>query len=147
LALAAVGWFVGTGKPLFYSGGFESMDRQSMGNVFRRPESEEVLLMAAVCMNPEFYPKLRNALGLGDLRDPRALELFITMEEWYRDGGTGKDDLLSRIKDNDLRDFVAARGSSPALPPNVGQVVSDGITRICLYREEIKRRSAIDRRF
>jgi DNA primase len=100
--------------------------------------SYELSLLAVVCVNPELYPKLRGVLEKEELSDPRARELFIALEEWYRDGGTGMDDLLSRISDDALRDFVMAREAAGAFSHNAGQLVSDGINRV--RQEGLKRR-------
>jgi DNA primase len=106
----------------------------------------ELALFAAVLVNPGWYPKVREALGgvsaIEELADPRAKDLFLALEEWYRDGGPGIDDLLSRIADNSLRNFVIAQGASEAFPAGdeqFEQFVSDGINRIKQKRLERRR--------
>jgi DNA primase len=106
----------------------------------------ELALFTAVAVNPGWYPKVREALGgvsaIEELTDPYAKELFLALEEWYRDGGSGIDDLLSRIGGNSLRNFVIEQGASEAFSSKIEQFeqfVSDGINRIKQKRLERRR--------
>jgi DNA primase len=100
----------------------------------------ELFLLTAAAVNHELYPKLRPALSVEELDDPNAKELFIALEEWYRNGESGIDDLLSRIGSEALRDFVIKQGMTEAFSGRPEQLVSDGVKR--LKRKRLERRRA-----
>jgi DNA primase len=101
--------------------------------------NDELFLLTVVFLNPGLYPKLFSALTIEELKDPHAKELFIALDEWYRNDSSGMDDLLSRVKDEALRKFVLEQGSSEAFSGHVAQLVSDGIRRIKQKRLERRR--------
>jgi DNA primase len=104
----------------------------------RRPVSlnDELFLLVAVLVNHDLYPKLRSALIVEDFDDPAARELFIALEEWFRNDMPGMDDLLSRISDGALRNFVIQQGVSEAFSMNPERLVGDGIRKIRQKRLE-----------
>jgi DNA primase len=105
--------------------------------------NDELFLLTAVFLNPGLYPKLLSTFTIEELNDPHAKELFIALDEWYRNDSTGVDDLLSRVNDEGLRKFVLERGSSEAFSVNPEQLVSDGIKRIKQKRLERRRAEII----
>jgi DNA primase len=98
--------------------------------------NDELFLLTAVLVNHDLYPKLRSALSIEDFDDPAAKELFIALEEWFRNDMPGMDDLLSRIHDGALRNFVIQQGASEAFSGRPEQLVSDGIRKIRQKRLE-----------
>jgi DNA primase len=108
----------------------------------RRPVSlnDELFLLTAVSVNSGLYPKLRSALTIEDFEDPAARELFIALEEWFRNDMPGMDDLLSRIQDEALRNFVILKGASEAFSARPEQLVSDGIRKV--QQKRLERRLA-----
>ncbi|GHV75967.1 DNA primase [Spirochaetia bacterium] len=98
--------------------------------------NDELFLLTAVLVNPLLYPKLRSSLTIDDFDDPAARELFIALEEWFRNDMPGMDDLLSRIEDGGLRNFVILKGASEAFSVRPEQLVSDGIRKIRQKRLE-----------
>jgi DNA primase len=98
--------------------------------------NDELFLLTAVLVNPLLYPKLRSSLSIEDFDDPAARELFIALEEWFRNDMPGMDDLLSRIQDGNLRNFVIRKGASEAFSARPEQLVSDGIKKIRQKRLE-----------
>jgi DNA primase len=101
--------------------------------------NDELFLLTAVFLNPGLYPKLLSTFTIEELKDPHAKELFIALDEWYRNDSLGVDDLLSRVNDEGLRKFVLERGSSEAFSVHPEQLVSDGIKRIKQKRLEHRR--------
>jgi DNA primase len=101
--------------------------------------NDELFLLTAAAANAGLYPKLRSALSIEELEDPNAKELFIALEEWFRNGGLGIDDLLSRISGDPLRQFVVQRGATEAFAVHPEQLISDGIRRIKQKRLERRR--------
>jgi DNA primase len=98
--------------------------------------NDELFLLIAVLVNHDLYPKLRSALVIDDFDDPAARELFIALEEWFRNDMPGLDDLKERISDEALRNFVIQQGVSQAFYINSDKLVSDGIRKIRQKRLE-----------
>lgn len=92
--------------------------------------NDELFLLLAVVVNRSLYPKLRASLSPEDIDDPRAKELFVALEECFRNESADMDGLLGRIGDEDLKSFVLARGTSDAFLVNPERMVADGIARI-----------------
>jgi DNA primase len=101
--------------------------------------NDELFLLTAVLVNPGLYPKLRSALSIEEFDDSGAKELFIALEEWFRNDTPGVDDLLARIQDEGLRNFVISQGASDAFSDQPERLVSDGIKRIKQKRLEHRR--------
>jgi DNA primase len=112
--------------------------RETGDSGVQRPISlnDELFLLTAVVVNHNLYPKLRSALTSEDFDDPAARELFIALEEWFRNDMPGMDDLLSRISNGALRDFVVRQGVSEAFSINPGRLVNDGIRTVRQKRLE-----------
>jgi DNA primase len=98
--------------------------------------NDELFLLIAVLVNHELYPKLRSALVIDDFDDPAAKELFIALEEWFRNDMPGLEDLKARINDEALRNFVIQQGVSQAFFINPDKLMSDGIRKIRQKRLE-----------
>jgi DNA primase len=98
--------------------------------------NDELFLLTAVLVNHDLYSKLRSALSVDDFDDSAARELFIALEEWFRNDMPGMDDLLSRISDGVLRNFVIQQGASEAFSGNPEKLVNDGIRKVKQKRLE-----------
>jgi DNA primase len=98
--------------------------------------NDELFVLIAVFVNHDLYPKLRAALDIDDFDDPAARELFIALEEWFRNDMPGMEDLKERISDEALRNFVIQQGVSDAFSLNSDKLVSDGIRKIRQKRLE-----------
>ncbi|GAB1482786.1 DNA primase [Treponema sp.] len=104
--------------------------------------NDELFLLMAVLVNRGLYPRLRSELSPEDIDDSRAKELFVALEECFRNEADDLDSLISRIKDEELISFVLARVASDAFTENAERLVSDGITRV-KKRDLEKRRASI----
>jgi hypothetical protein len=102
--------------------------------------NDELYLLTAVLANPWLYPKLRLSLSIEEMEDPEAKELFIALEEWFRSRNTGviPADLLSRINNKCLRDFVE-KGVKRTFSLNPESLVQDFIKRIKVKHLERRR--------
>jgi DNA primase len=116
------------------------------GDIREKPlrMNDELYLLTAVLVNHWLYPKLRSSLSIEELEDPGAKELFIALEEWFRNRNTGEEDrvqaippdLLSRINGDALRNFVIEQGVKGAFSSNPELLVQDSIRRIKVKRLE-----------
>jgi DNA primase len=102
--------------------------------------NDELFLLLAVVVNRGLYKKLRTSLTPEDIDDQRAKELFVVLEECYRNESEDLDGLLTAITDEDLRAFVLARSASDAFTVNPDRIVMDGISRI--KQKSLERRRA-----
>jgi DNA primase len=101
--------------------------------------NDELFLLTVVLMNFGLYPRFRKALSIGEIEDPAAKELFITMEECFMNDEKGMDSLLSRISSPELKNFILGRGASKEFSINPEQLLADGIKRT--RRKRLERRS------
>jgi DNA primase len=90
----------------------------------------ELFLLTVVSVNMNFYPEFRAALEIKEIDDPAAKELFIAMEECFIHDENGIDALLERIRNEQLRNFIASRGSSPEFKSDPHRLMEDGINGI-----------------
>jgi DNA primase len=116
--------------------------------------NDELFLLTAVAVNHRLFAKLRSTLSIEELEDPQAKELFIALEEWFRNGVPEEDarddlhsgeavlpyDLLSRIHDEALRNFVIEQGASKAFFLEPDRLVMRSVDR--LKQKRLERRQA-----
>jgi DNA primase len=102
--------------------------------------NDELFLLTAVLINNGLYAKLRSSLSIEDFEDPYARELWIALEEWFRNDMPGMDDLLSRIDTEALQTFVYQQSATNAFSHNPEQLIADGVRKIKIKR--LKRRLA-----
>jgi DNA primase len=92
--------------------------------------NDELFLLTTVSVNAALYPEFRSALGIPEIEDPSAKELFVALEECFIHEESGIDDLLSRISSEPLRAFIVERGTSAEFSGDPGRLMRDGIKRI-----------------
>jgi DNA primase len=91
----------------------------------------ELSMLTAVAVNMELYSEFRTALEIKEIDDPAAKELFIAMEECFIHEEADIDSLLSRIKNEQLKNFIAARGTSAEFNSSTARrLMDDGIKKI-----------------
>jgi DNA primase len=108
--------------------------------------NDELFLLTAVLVNHGLYTKLRSNLSIEELDDPGAKEIFIALEEWFRDDCPGggeaalPPDLLSRIRDEAIRGFVLEQGASRAFSADPELLFQDSLKRV--KQKRLERRQA-----
>jgi len=91
----------------------------------------ELSMLTAVAVNMALYPEFRTALEIKEIDDPAAKELFVAMEECFIHEEGDIDSLLARIKNEQLKKYIAEKGSSAEF--NAGssrRLMEDGIKKI-----------------
>jgi DNA primase len=97
----------------------------------------ELSLLTIVAVNMDLYRDFRAAVEIKEIEDRAAKEIFITLEECFVHDESGIDSILSRIKDEDLRNFVADRGTTGEYRgSSARQLMEDGILGIRIRRYE-----------
>jgi DNA primase len=91
----------------------------------------ELSMLTAVALNMALYPEFRTALEIKEIDDPAAKELFVAMEECFVHEESDIYSLLSRIKNEQLKKFIASRGSSAEFNAVYSRrLMEDGIKKI-----------------
>ncbi|MCL2763196.1 MAG: DNA primase [Treponema sp.] len=121
------------------SNGEEVLDTQSTIRM-----NDELFLLTVVSVNTHLYPEFRASIAMGEIEDPAAKELFITLEECFRNEESGPDALMSRIESAALRSFLIQRGISPEFRGDAKRdprkLMEDGIKRV--KEKRLRRRLA-----
>jgi len=108
-------------------------DKQGVFTEHTIRRNDELILLTVVAVNMELYPEFRAALEIKEIEDRSAKELFIALEECFKQEESGIDSLLKRINDDSLKAFIAANGDSPefkgsqSLDPR--RLMEDGINK------------------
>ncbi len=100
--------------------------------------SAELRAVLAVAVNQSFFPAMRNSLSSDDFEDQAARDLFIVLEECYRDGAASYDALLERCSNREIASLIAETAVSGEFSENAEKVVDDGIRLV--------RRNALEKR-
>jgi DNA primase len=100
--------------------------------------NDELGLLTLVLVNFGLYPEFRRIVGIEEIEDAAARELFIAMEECYVRDESGADAVLSRISSVPLRNYAASKGVSKEFSGNPGQLMRDGIKKI--NQKKLRRR-------
>jgi DNA primase len=101
--------------------------------------SLDLFLMIALVENSESFSSVRNILDIDDLVDANAKIVYILLEEMHRRDNTLSKNLLSEIKDDDLRSLIAYKLSTGEFRVNSDQIIKDSVKRIKQRNFEQKR--------
>jgi DNA primase len=121
--------------------------------------NDELFLLAAVFINHRLYAKFRSILPIEELEDPKAKELYVALEEWFRNeapdtfgavspGVPGADavlpgELLSRVRSEALRTFVLGQSAQGAFSRNPENLMIGGAKRIRQKRLDRRRKEIV----
>jgi DNA primase len=98
--------------------------------------NDELFLLTVVSVNTHLYPEFRAFIERREieLEDPAAKELYVALEECFRNEESGPDALISRIASPVVRNFIIERGISPEFKGDSKRdprrLMEDGIRRI-----------------
>jgi DNA primase len=96
-----------------------------------RAVTDDLFLMLAVAAHQELFPVVRNSgLGMRDLQDERARELYIALEEAFRADEKTLEAILARVGSGWLREAVIRKVSSGEFDLNQEKMVADAVKRI-----------------
>ncbi len=106
----------------------------------------DLFLMLAAVSNPQYYPLVRRELSFEDIADSRARELYIAMEESFREERLQETDyVLSKLENEELGELVMRKASSEEFTVNAEQVVKDSVRTIKVRSLEEQRRKLHER--
>lgn len=94
--------------------------------------NDELFVLTVVSVNTALFPEFRASITMREIEDPYAKELFIALEESFRNDET--DAFMSRISSSALRNFIIERGISAEFKGDSkrdpAKLMEDGIRRI-----------------
>jgi DNA primase len=94
----------------------------------------ERLLLTVVAVNTHLFPEFRAAVEMREIEDTIAKEIFLALEESFREGDDDTDAVLNRISSPALRNFIIEQGMSPEFKGDERRdprkVMEDGIGRM-----------------
>ncbi len=114
----------------FFRGSERSEIRQPATQPTREPATIDLFLMLATIANRQFYSFVRKTLSLGDLRDERAKEVFVALEECYRREEESMESLLARIEQPETVQIITERLLSDEFSVNADKAIRDAVFRI-----------------
>jgi DNA primase len=90
----------------------------------------ELFLLTVVSVNMDLFPEFRATVNMDEIDDIAARELYVALEECFRNEESGLDALLARVESESLRKFVIERGMSGEFKNDPKKLMKDGIKRI-----------------
>ncbi len=108
----------------------QRIKRSEPANPAAREIADELFLMLAITAHREYFPYARTLLSTEMLTDEKAKELYIALEECYREEKTSIESLLEKIEDKELCDLVIKKASSSEFDLNTEKIVQDGVSKI-----------------
>ncbi|WP_020613658.1 DNA primase [Sediminispirochaeta bajacaliforniensis] len=100
----------------------------------------ELFLMLAVIVNRASFAYVRSTIGVDDLEDSFAREIYIALEEAYRNGEESLESLIQRLDRQELKNLVYEKISGNEFSVNGESIIHDGVRAIRLQRLEERRR-------
>ncbi len=104
---------------------------------FIKPDAELRAILAVVA-NFDFFNIMRSSLSVDDFESDLAREMFITLEECFREGATSTDSILSRCNE-EIKSIVTNAITSGEFAQNSKQVIEGSV-------QMLKRKSLVRRR-
>lgn len=89
--------------------------------------TDELFLMLAVTVNQQFFSELRNFISLDIIEDDFAKELYIALEEAFREDKTSLEALLEKVENKALKNLIIQKDMEGEFAVNQKQVIYDGI--------------------
>lgn len=123
-----------------------SKDTESSGpkKVTIKPNAE-LRGVLAVIANLEKFELMRKTLLLDDFEDPAARDLFIILEECYREDAISHGNVLAKCSDENLKNIVAKAVASGEYSENPERAIEDAIKLIKRNSLEKKRRHLMNK--
>lgn len=99
----------------------------------------ELYLMFAVIDNYDYFYLIREELPVDEIQDRAARDIYIILEECYRNNSFSPEYVLERIDNSELKNLLARKLSSEEFSVNSGQLIEESIKTIKLKNLHAKR--------
>ena len=90
----------------------------------------ELVLMIAVMGSQQLFSFVRSRVSLDDLEEAPARELYVCMEECFRNGVWNTEALLAKVENGKLKEFIIQKLVSDEFTTNRERIVKDAATRL-----------------
>ncbi len=90
----------------------------------------DLQVMAAAAIHTDRFPYLRSVIGLDDLEDRAARDVFLALEEAFRRDESGLDAVLARIMDESVRAFLLEKTAKGEFGINLDRWIRESCLRI-----------------
>lgn len=100
----------------------------------------EMRIMLAVYANLDFFSLMRNAISADDFEDAVAKDMFITLEECYREDAVSLDSILTHLN-GELSALVSKSVTSGEFAKNTKQTIEDSIRLVRKHSLERKKKA------
>ncbi|MDZ7793395.1 MAG: hypothetical protein U5P10_06780 [Spirochaetia bacterium] len=105
----------------------------------------DLFLMLAVVVNCSYFRDVRRVIGIDDLQDEDARELYIALEEAYRSEELDIDHVIPRIESERVQHLVFEKSATGEYEENVEAIVKDGIRNIKVRSLRTKRQALLEK--
>jgi len=92
--------------------------------------SVDLFLMLAIISNRGQFPYVRDKIQIEDLIDYRAKELYILLEECFREEIEGTETILNKIKDQEIKRILFEKLASEEFSINADRIIKDTVLKI-----------------
>jgi DNA primase len=103
----------------------------------------ELILMIIALESRRIFEEVRSRVSLEDFVDPRGRELFISLEEMYRQEGWEPHKVLESIQDETLRTFVLSKFMTEEFKLNQDKLIRDSVIFLKRRNLENQRKNVI----
>ena len=101
--------------------------------------TSELRAVLAVAANPDFFQVMRSRITSDDIEDADAKDLYIVLEECYRNGTMSHESILANCRDEQLRSLITETIVGGEFAVNARKILEDAITHIRRNALEKKR--------
>lgn len=109
-------------------------------------KTAEMRLLLSVVANRSLFMQLRSELRLEDFEDAVAKQLYIALEECFREGKETYDDLISKCENPDLQKLITQVINTNEFSKDSSEnILEDGIKLVGLNRLKRRRRNVVNR--
>jgi len=115
---------------------YKYRNKERIGDLTKKPQNTsrkitgDLFLMLAVAANRGYFPEVRKRLFPEDLEDPRARDIYIALEDCFREKENTNDALLTRFGDEELKNLILEKTSTDEFCINPEILIGDGIKRV-----------------
>ena len=92
--------------------------------------SYDLFLMLAVALNRYLFQEIRKSLSADDMQDQQAKDLFIALEESYRNEEESFEALLMRVDDDAVKRLLLQKAASSEFATNQEKIIRDAVIKI-----------------
>ena len=121
-------------------------ERSCSGNPSHLMRTAEMRLLLSVVVNRELFMQLRSEVRLEDFEDATAKQLYIALEECFREGKETYDDLISKCENPALQQLITqVINTDEFSEENSENILEDGIKLVSLNKLKKRRRNVVNR--